>query len=658
MNKATAPNPRPVRRRGWLARLIYWLLVLMVWGVIAVMGVIVWYAYDLPSVDKLSAIQRKPSVTLLDYKGRKIAEFGDVYGVPVQLAELPKHLPSAVVATEDRRFYSHFGIDPIGLGRAMMTNLMAGRVVQGGSTISQQLAKNVFLTPDRTLKRKVQEFLLALWLEANFSKTQILTLYLNRVYLGAGAYGVDAAARRYFSKPAARVNLAEAAMLAGLLKAPSRLAPTRNLKAARARAALVLNNMVAAGFIEPAAAQAAKAKPAGLRKKGSGGGRTAQPTRYFADWVMDRLTDYLGPTERNLIIRTTLDRDMQRTAEAAVARLFAGQAKKRKIGQGALLAMAPNGAVRAMVGGRNYGKSQYNRATQARRQPGSAFKPVVFLAGLEAGLRPDTALTDKPININGWTPKNYAGKYRGRITFSRALAYSSNSVAVQVSEQVGRNKVIDAARRLGLTSRIANHPSIALGTAEVGLLELTAMYASLANRGIGALPHGILEVRDGRDNILYRRQGSGRGQVARPWHVAELGQMLAGTIRVGTGRNARLDRPAAGKTGTSQDYRDAWFLGYTPQLVAGVWLGNDNDAPMNRVTGGGAPARLWREFMLAAHKGLPVRSLKASKGQAPPRKEDGNLFDRLWKSLGGNNTGVGNSGAAKTGDEHKNRNDP
>jgi penicillin-binding protein 1A len=349
---------------------------------------------------------------------------------------------------------------------------------------------------------------------------------------------------------------------------------------------------------------------------------------------MDRLTDYLGPTERNLVIRTTLDATMQRQAEAAMAKLFAGPAKGRKIGQGALVAMTPNGAVRAMVGGRNYGQSQYNRATQARRQPGSAFKPVVFLAGLEAGLRPDTAFTDKPITVEGWSPRNYAGKYRGRLSFSQALAYSSNSVAVQVSERIGRDKVVDTARRLGLTSRLPTHPSLALGTAEVGLLELTTLYAALANQGIGALAHGILEIRDGRGNILYRRRGSGRGEVVRPWHVAELGRMLEATIRVGTGRNARIKRPAAGKTGTSQDYRDAWFLGYTSQLVAGVWLGNDNGAPMNRVTGGGAPARLWRDFMQAAHQGLPARPLGKPAGKAAPSGGGTNLFDRLWKSLG------------------------
>ncbi len=654
MNKASAPKSRKETRRGrgWLAGLVYWLTVLLVWGVIAVMGVIVWYAYDLPSVDKLSAIQRKPSIVLLDYKGRKLAEFGDVYGVPVQLNELPKHLPQAVVATEDRRFYGHFGIDPIGLARAMARNVMAGRVVQGGSTISQQLAKNVFLTHQRTLKRKVQEFLLAMWLEANFTKDQILTLYLNRVYLGAGAYGVDAAARRYFSKPASKVNLAEAAMLAGLLKAPSRLAPTRDLKAARDRAAVVLNSMADVGFITPAVAAAAKKRPAGLRR---GGTAPALPARYFSDWVMDRLTDYLGPTERNLIIRTTLDRQIQQRAEAAMARLFAGEARTGRIGQGALLAMAPNGAVRAMVGGRNYRDSQYNRATQARRQPGSAFKPVVFLAGLEAGLRPNSTFMDKPITVRGWSPKNYAEKYRGKLTLAQALAYSSNSIAVQVSEKVGRDEVVTAAHRLGLTSPLPAHPSLALGTAEVSLLELTALYAAIANNGIGALAHGILEVRDGQGNVLYRRHGSGRGQVAGPWRAAELTGMLAGTIRNGTGRNARLDRPAAGKTGTSQDYRDAWFLGYTAQLVAGVWLGNDNGSPMNRVTGGGAPARLWRDFMLAAHKDLPARPLRKPSGKATEAVVGENLIERLLKSLGG---GPATGNNTDNDDGYVNKGDP
>ena len=323
--------------------------------------------------------------------------------------------------------------------------------------------------------------------------------------------------------------------------------------------------------------------------------------------------------------------------------------------QGALTSLDPlDGAISALSGGFDFSLSKYNRATQSKRQPGSAFKPFVFLAGLENGLRPETKFADRPITIDDWSPKNYAGKYRGRITFAQALAYSSNSVAVQVSERVGRNRVIDAARRLGLTSHIPNHPSMALGTAEVGLMEMTAAYAALANKGIGAMPHGILEVRDGRDRVLYRRHGSGRGQVARPWHVAELGQMLARTIRIGTGRNARLGRPAAGKTGTSQDYRDAWFLGYTSHLVAGVWLGNDNGAPMNRVTGGGAPARLWRDFMVAAHKDLPARPLKQAKGRASAGQRGETFFDKLWKSLGSG----GSSNPRNNSNDQNNRDHP
>ncbi|MDP6816190.1 MAG: transglycosylase domain-containing protein, partial [Alphaproteobacteria bacterium] len=523
------------RRHGSiLGFLLYWIAVLAVWGVILAMGVVVWYAYDLPDVSKLSVIERKPSLTLLDHRGRTIARFGDIYGEAVQVAELPPHLMQAVVATEDRRFHSHFGIDPIGLARAMVVNLRAGRIVQGGSTISQQLAKNVFLTHQRTLKRKVQEFLLAMWLEANFSKDQILTLYLNRVYLGAGAYGVDAAARRYFAKSARQVNLAEAAMLAGLLKAPSRLAPTGNLKAARNRAAVVLNNMVAAGHIDAAKARRAKQRPAALRP-GRSRGRSGRPARYFTDWIVDRLTDFVGPTERDLTVTTTLDRELQQTAEAAVGRLFAGPAGKQRIGQAAVLALAPNGAVRAMVGGRDYAKSQYNRATQARRQPGSAFKPVVYLAGLESGLRPDTVLTDRPVTVGGWSPRNYSGKHVGQVTLTRALAESINTVAVQVSERAGRDRVVEVARRLGIASALPGHPSIALGTAEVSLLELTAAYGALANQGRGVLPHGILEVRDGRGRLLYRRRGSGAGQVVAADDAARLTAMLQAVIVEGTG---------------------------------------------------------------------------------------------------------------------------
>lgn len=621
-------------RHGGLASALrftlYWSSVLAVWALVAVMGLVLWYAYDLPDVSQLDAIHRRPAIVLEAADGSAIARFGDLYGEAVSVAGLPDYLPQAVVAIEDRRFYDHFGLDPIGLSRAALANLRAGRIVQGGSTITQQLAKNVFLTPERSLKRKVQEVLLALWLEANFSKQQILSLYLNRVYLGAGAYGVDAAARRYFGKPAAEVNLAEAAMLAGLLKAPSRYAPTRDLTAAQGRARVVLTAMVDAGYLDGAGETAARRRPAGLLPPRQGGRRA----RHFADWILDQLPDYVGPSERDLLVRTTLDAATQQQAETAIAAMLAAAGGEAAIGEAALVALAHDGAVRAMVGGADYRRSQFNRATQARRQPGSAFKPVVYLAGLETGLRPDTVMRDEPVTVDGWSPQNYDKRHIGEVTVADALARSINSVAVQVSERAGHDNVRDAALRLGITSPIPRHPSIALGAAEVTLIDLATAYVPFANGGRGVLPYAIVEIRDGSGEVLYVRRGGGSRVVA-PRHAAQMTAMLTRTIVSGTGRAAALDRPAAGKTGTSQDYRDAWFVGYTADMVAAVWLGNDDGRPMRDVTGGGVPARLWRDFMLAAHEGVPPRPL------VTPAAPDGSLgfVERILRSLSGGDGG-------------------
>ncbi len=629
---ATAAK-RPGRGRGALRFFAYWSFVLGLWGAIGVFGVIVWFAYDLPDASDLGAVRRAPSVTLVAADGSTLANLGELYGVPVTLKELPPDLPHAVLATEDRRFYDHFGLDLLGLARATYVNLKAGAIVQGGSTISQQLAKNIFLTPERTLKRKVQEVLLALWLEHQFTKDEILTLYLNRVYLGAGAYGVEAASERYFGKPASRLALPEAAMLAGLLKAPSRYAPTRDLAVSRERAAQVLDNMVEAGYLEPAQAEAAKRHPARLTGKRA----VPQNVRYFVDWAVERATGFVGRTDRDLVIVSTLDAKLQRTAEKVLERALAKEGESLRAGQGALLALTPDGAVKAMVGGRSYAESQFNRATQARRQPGSAFKLFVYLAGLEAGLTPDDVLRDEPIRIGGWAPGNYGGKYLGDVTAREALAKSINTVAVKVAERAGRDKVLQAARRLGIGGELPPHPSLALGTGEVTLDELTAAYAAVANGGRGVWPYAIEEIRDGDGHVLYRRRGIGPGQVIGDREVAYLDDMLSEVIRSGTGRAARLDRPAAGKTGTSQDFRDAWFIGYTAQLVAGVWLGNDDGSPMRRVTGGGLPARLWRDFMASAHQGLPKLPL----GAAAPAGGGGataagpGFFDRLLESLRG-----------------------
>jgi len=601
---ARQPSARP--GGGWLGRAFKWLLILVIWGGVAGAALVAWYAYDLPDLRRLGERQRAPSVTLLAADGTTLARFGDLYAAPVPAAELPAALRDAVLAIEDRRFYSHFGLDPLALIRASVANLRAGRVVQGGSTLTQQLAKNVFLTPERTFKRKIQEVLVALWLEQKFTKDEILSIYLNRVYFGAGAYGVEAAARRYFAKSARRLTLAQSAMLAGLLKAPTRYAPTRDLARAQARARQVLDAMVAAGYITEKQAKAAKRKPAVVAPSRAGASAGA---RYFADWILDRVARYAGPGAGDVVVVTTLDPALQGAAEEAVAWGLRGEGKRRGARQAALIALAPDGAVEAMVGGRDYGASQFNRATQALRQPGSAFKLFVYLAALEAGMRADDVVEDAPLTVDGWTPRNYDGRYAGPVTLRRALARSLNTVAVRVSERVGRGRVAALARRLGITTSLREDPSLALGASEVSLIELTAAYATLANRGEGVWAYGIGEIRRADGSVLYRRRGSGLGRVVAEKPLRQMVDMLAGVITEGTGRAARIPWPAAGKTGTSQDSRDAWFIGFTRGLVAGVWVGNDDGAPMKGVTGGGLPARLWKRFMGAALAGSPPRPL-------------------------------------------------
>jgi len=541
----------------------------------------------------------------------------------VTLKEMSPWLPKAVVATEDRRFYSHFGIDPVGLIRAAVTNLRSGHIVQGGSTITQQLAKTVFLTPERSLSRKIREALLALWLEHHFSKDQILEIYLNRVYLGAGTYGADAAAHRYFAKSAAQLNLYESAVIAGLLKAPTRFNPTRDKEKTTARAAQVLDLMVETGAIDQPQASAAEKSGAELNKVA-----LAQPGgRYFADWVADQVRDFAGTADRDLTVRTTLDPRMQSAAEASVADVLTRHGLQDVVSEGALVAMTPDGAVRAMVGGRDYNESQFNRATQAQRQPGSAFKPFVYLAGIEAGLRPEDRFIDGPLQIGNWRPHNYTNRYLGEVTVAEAIAESINTVAVQVAQRAGIPQVIAVANRLGITSDLAQDASIALGTNEVNLLELVSAYAPFANGGTGVLAYGITEITDTSGRIVYHRSGSGPGQVVSPGEVGIMNQLLTGVIAHGTGKAAAMPRPAAGKTGTTQDYKDAWFIGYTADLVAGVWLGNDDNTPMNKVTGGSLPAPAWKSFMLAATQRMPVKPLPSAPLEAA---SSGTTLDRLF----------------------------
>ncbi|RMD65265.1 MAG: penicillin-binding protein, partial [Alphaproteobacteria bacterium] len=488
-------------------RLVVWGATLAIWAVVAVASIVAWYAYDLPEIADVNAVERRPAVTLMAADGTLLASYGDVYGTVVNVRDLPPYVPQAVLAIEDRRFYDHFGIDLIGLARAMVANLRAGRIVEGGSTITQQLAKNLFLTPERTIKRKVQEMLLALWLESTFTKDQILSLYLNRVYLGAGTFGIDAAARRYFGKPATRLNLYEAALLAGLLKAPSRYSPARNSARTEARTALVLRAMVEAGYISPEEAERA------LRKKTRGRAVAGTQARYFADWILSRVAGYVGTIDRDLTVVTTLNPYYQKVAEEELRRLLDAEARARKVTQGAVVVLDAGGAVRAMVGGRDYDASQFNRATQALRQPGSAFKTFVYLAAVEDGFTPDDRLSDAPIEIDGWKPRNYADRYYGVVTLREAFARSLNSVAVRLIRTVGPARVAALAHRLGITSDLAVRPSLALGASEVTLLELTGAYAAFANRGYGVWPYGIEEIRGPDGALLYRRAGDGPGRV-------------------------------------------------------------------------------------------------------------------------------------------------
>ncbi|HEY5211297.1 MAG TPA: PBP1A family penicillin-binding protein [Stellaceae bacterium] len=607
---AAAPPPVPPKDRGRKrARLgqrwWHWAAFVGVWAVVVFIAVLAYFWMTLPPIDDLTSSARRPSVTLLGGDGKVIATFGDLFGQPVKLKDLPPYLPEAVIATEDHRFYHHFGIDVIGLVRAAVANLRAGHVVQGGSTLTQQLAKNLFLSPDRTMTRKIQEALLAVWLEQRFTKNEILEIYLNRVYFGAGAYGVDAAAHRYFDTPARQVTLYEAATIAGLLKAPTRYSPARDANAAAMRALHVLDAMKEAGYIDAGQERAALNQ----EKQLAVAQRVRPSNRYFADWIYEQIPEYAGLGNRDLVITTTLDARMQQAAETAIDTTLSQDGAKDKVGQGALVAMTPDGAIRAMVGGRDYNGSQFNRATQALRQPGSAFKSIVYAAALEHGLNPNQHFNDHRIRIGKWEPRNFENEYRGDVSVADAVAFSINTVAAQVIQRTGVGNVIAMARKLGITTDLQHDASLALGTNEVTLIELTAAYASFASGGMGAWPYGIVDIKDSSGAEVYRRGGSGPGQVLPAETAGEMNRLLAGVIDRGTGRAARLDRPAAGKTGTTQDFRDALFIGYTAQLVAGVWFGNDDNSPMKHITGGTLPAKTWHDFMMAAMARAPVRPL-------------------------------------------------
>ncbi|AMY67596.1 transglycosylase domain-containing protein [Frigidibacter mobilis] len=661
---AAKPAPRrraPARRRSSnpLVRLvggIFRALWRVVWGigwritavVLAGFGIVTWYLYtQLPPVETLLDARARGSVTMLDNSGQVFAWRGETFGGQITSGTVSKHLRNAVIATEDKRFYQHFGLSPRGIASAIRINLAEGRGAlegNGGSTITQQVAKLLCLGVPydpatwkseaeyeadcraSSVWRKLKEVPFSVAMEAKYGKADVLTIYLNRAYLGAGARGFEAAAQRYFGKSAANVTPAEAAMLAGLLKAPSRYAPTANLQRSQERANLIIGLMQDQGYLTKAEADDARANPARLSEAAA-----QQAGGYFADWIMESGPDFLTrDTTEDVIIRTTLDKRLQSAAEGALAYVFETKLKEGSKAQAAIVVMSADGAVRAMVGGRNTAAAgSFNRATQAKRQTGSTFKPFVYAAALEMGYPPSSTVMDAPLTINipgsgPWSPQNYEkGKYRGQIDLLTALAQSVNTSTVRVQEAVGRDLVRKIATDLGFASNLADGPALALGASESTLIEMTGAYAGFLNGGTAVKPYGIVDLRLKGDDERLMGQDGGYGQrVISETAARQLVYMMSQVIERGTGTRARLDRPAAGKTGTTSAARDAWFIGFTADYVAGVWMGYDDNTPLSGVTGGGLPAEIWHEVMVRVHEGLPIHELPMDRpteayGQAP-----------------------------------------
>lgn len=617
------PPPRPAqpRRRStdppaWIRK--YGLPAIQFSGTLAAIGLVtaglLWNTLFaqmpiLPTRDALWAMNRQPGVEFQDATGKTIAVRGPQYGRAVKLAELPPHVVRAFIAAEDKRFLTHEGIDAWAIVRATLSNFRAGRTVEGGSTITQQLVKNLFLTPDQNIRRKAQEARLAYDLEHMLSKTEILELYLNRIYLGAGAYGIDAASHTYFGAAPEDLTTAEAAMLAAFPKAPSRFASSANTPKARERQHYVLKEMESAGFItkeQELAAQRQQLHLASDRKDLFSG--------HALDYAVDQAHQLLPDPPADLVIKLTLNLDFQAAAQEAVTKGIKEMGPERRASEAAAILMDKEGAIRAMVGGVDYSKSQFNRAVQARRQPGSSFKMFVYAAALEAGLRPNTVRYDEPISIGGWRPRNYGGDYRGAVTLSEAVAESLNTVAAQVGAEVGMDKVTALARSFGIKTQLHNYPSVALGTDEVTLIDMTTGYGVLARGGLQMTPYIIEEIRNSRGDILFRHPTVEAQRVYNQGYAMEMTGMLSRVVLSGTGRAAQIPGwDVAGKTGTSQDWRDAWFIGYTNRYVGGVWVGNDNDRPMAKVTGGEMSARIWANMVGPASKDIPPEPLPGAK---------------------------------------------
>ncbi len=590
----------PSRLRLWFRRLVKWGFGLAFVGIIAMVVAVAIAAQRIPSFEELRKSPAGQTVRVHAADGTVFFSLGPNYGRWLPLSETPQVMQDAMVAVEDRRFRYHPGVDPVGLTRAAVTaveNYGKGRRMQGASTITQQLARNVFLSNSYTFSRKLREAVLAMALEWKFSKDQILELYLNKVYFGGGSYGIDAASRRFFGHSATEMSLSEAAIVAGLVKAPSRYSPTADAKAALGRASVVLKVMVDADVISPA--QAANAKPANVALASETGQNSA---RYFTDWALPQLDMLIDEGNEPIDVYTTIDLDMQRTATAAV------QANAPAGVQGALVSLDRDGAVRAMIGGTDYVSSNYNRATQAVRQPGSAWKVFVYMAALEAGFHVDDEVIDEPVTINGWSPRNSSGRFAGAMSVRTAFAYSVNTIAAKLGDAVGFSSVANMARRFGITTPINTHPSMVLGSAEVRVIDMTAAFAAIARRGVSVQPYAITKVTTTEGKLLYQRQAEQPVKLVDDWVAAGITDLLQTAVNTGTGRAAQIGRPVAGKTGTTSSNKDGWFLGFSSGLTTGVWMGRDDAKPVGGLQGGRAPARAFADFMRVAVAKRPVEA--------------------------------------------------
>jgi penicillin-binding protein 1A len=637
--KATPRKKKKANKESLLRKLFKWAFVLGIWGGLVLLGIFAWYGKDLHRIAKSVEDSNKRVVKVFANDGSSLlATYGDLRGDNIRIEDLPEHIPNAFIAVEDRRFYSHFGIDLIGLTRAMIANVKAGGIVQGGSGITQQLAKNLFFKPERTLKRKIQEAMLALWIEWKYSKEEILSAYLNHVYFGSGAYGIDAAAYVYFDKSAKDLGLREAALLAGLVQAPSRLSPSHNKDGAIRRMRVVLNDMVETGFItKEMMADAAAIEVVDGKAKGMAFKEQTKDARYFTDWIYRQVRIIAADIKGDLNVTTTLTPRLQQNIAQIVKdtldREYPEDGDKKRPEAAAVL-LNENGAIRAMIGGYNYEISQFNRAVDGRRQAGSAFKPFVYLAAIEQGWRPNDMISNERITSGRYRPSNYDHKYSEQVTLSEALAMSYNVSAVHLIKEVGVRHVVDLADRLGIDAEVREELSTALGTVDLSLLDLTAAYGTIGQDGRQMTPYGILKIETESGDTVYEYAPSDAPRVIAHNHADALTYMMQDVVKYGTGTRANTGFPVAGKTGTTQDYRDALFVGFSSVYSLSVWMGHDDNSSMGRVFGGTIPAAIWRQSMVSAHQGVgagPITSYDP--------KTDSGAKSFLNDLFGGNNSG-------------------